>query len=76
MTNLDSGLKSKDITLPTKACIVKAIVFSMVMYNCESWTIQMAEHQRIDTFELWCWGRLLKMPWIAKKIKLVNVKGD
>ena len=59
-------LESKDITLPTKARIGKAIVFSVVMYNCESWTIKKAEHQRIHTFELWCWRRLLKVPWIAK----------
>ena len=67
MTNLDSILKSKDITLPTKVHIVKAMVFPVVMYGCESWTIKKAEHQRIDAFELWCWRRLLRVPWTAKK---------
>ena len=67
MTNLDSVFKSKDITLPTKAHIVKAIVFPLVTYGCESWTIKKAEHQRIDTFELWCWRRLRKVPRTAKK---------
>ena len=66
MTNLDSILKSRDITLPTKVCIVKAMVFPVVMYGCESWTIKKAEHQRIDAFELWCWRRLLRVPWTAK----------
>ena len=66
MTNLDSVLKA-DITLPTKARIGKAIVFSVVMYNCESWTIKKAEHQRIDAFELWYWRKLLKVPWIARE---------
>ena len=61
MTNLDSVLKSRDITLPTKVCIVKAIVFLVVMYGCESWTTKMAEHQRIDAFKLWCWRRLLRI---------------
>ena len=65
MTNLDSILKSRDITLPTKVCLVKAIVFPVVMYECESWTIKQAEHPRIDAFELWCWRRLLRVPWIA-----------
>ena len=65
MTNLDSILKSRDITLPTKACLVKAIVFPVVMYRCESQTIKKAEHQRIDAFELWCWRRLLRVPWTA-----------
>ena len=65
MTNLDSILKSKDITLLTKVCIVKAMVFPVVMYRCENWTIKKAEHWRIDTFELWCRGRLLKVPWTA-----------
>ena len=65
MTNPDSILKSRDITLPTKVCIVKAVVFPLVMYRCESWTIKKAEHQRIGTFELWCWTRLLRVPWIA-----------
>ena len=65
MTNLDSILKSRDITLPTKVYLVKAMVFLVVMYGCESWTIKMAEHQRIDAFELWCWRRLLRVPWTA-----------
>ena len=65
MTNLDSVLKSKDITFPTKVRRVKAIVFSVVMYRCESWTIKKAEHQRIDAFELWCWRRLLRVPWAS-----------
>ena len=65
MTNLDSILKSRDITLPTKVCLVKAMVFSVVMYGCESWTLKKAEHQRIDAFELWCWRRLLRVPWTA-----------
>ena len=67
MTNLDSILKSRDITLPTKFCLVKAMGFPIVMYGCESWTIKKAEHQRIDAFELWCWRRLLRVPWTAKK---------
>ena len=62
MTNLDSVLKSRDITLPTKVCIVKAMVFSVVRYSCENWTVKKAEHQRIDAFKLWCWKRLLKVP--------------
>ena len=73
MTNLDSILKSRDITLPTKVCLVKAIVFPVVMYVCESWTIKKAERQRIDAFELWCWRRLLRVPWTARmmlKLKL------
>ena len=61
-TNLDSVLKSRDITLPTKVCIVKAVVFPVVMYSCESWTVKKAKHQRTDAFELWCWRRLLKVP--------------
>ena len=65
MTNLDSILKSKDITLPTKVHLVKAMVFPVVMYGCESWTIKKAEHQRIDAFELLCWRRLLRVPWTA-----------
>ena len=65
MTNLDSILKSKDITLPTKVLLVKAMVFPVVMYECESLTIEKAEHQRIDAFELWCWRRLLRVPWTA-----------
>jgi len=65
MTNLDSILKSRDITLSTKACLVKAMVFPVVMYGCEGWTIKKSEHQRIGTFELWCWRRLLRVPWTA-----------
>ena len=67
MTNLDSILKSRDITLSTKICLVKAMVFPVVMYGCESWTIKKAEHRRIDTFELWCWRRLLRVPWTASR---------
>ena len=67
MTNLDSVLKSRDITLPTKVHLVKAVVFPVVMYGCESWTIKEAEHQRIDAFELWCWKRLLRVPWTARR---------
>ena len=67
MTNLDSILKSRDVTLPTKVCLVKANVFLVVIYECESWTIKKAEHQRIDAFELWCWRRLLRVPCIARK---------
>ena len=67
MTNLDSILKSRDITVPTKVRLVKAMVFSVVRYGWESWTIKKAEHQRIDAFELWCWRRLLRVPWTAKR---------
>ena len=67
MTNLDSILKSTDITLPTKVHLVKATVFPVVMYGCENWTIKKAEHQRIDVFELWCWRRLLRVPWTARR---------
>ena len=67
MTNLDRILKSRDITFPTKICLVKAMVFPVVMYGCESWTIKKAERQRIDAFELWCWRRLLKIPWTARR---------
>ena len=67
MTNLDSVLKSRDITLSTKVCIVKAMVFPVVTYGCESWTLKKAEHQRIDAFELRCWRRLLKVPWLARR---------
>ena len=67
MTNLDSILKSRDITLSTKVCLVKAMVFPVVMYGCESWTIKTAECQRIDAFELWCWRRLLRVPWTARR---------
>ena len=67
MTNLDSILKSRDITLPTKVHLVKPMVFPLAMYGCESWTVKQAEHQRIDTFELWCWKRLLRVPWTARR---------
>ena len=67
MTNIDSILKSRDITLPTKDCPVKAMVFPVVMYGCESWTVKKAEHRKIDAFELWCWRRLLRVPWIARR---------
>ena len=67
MTNLDSILKSRDITLLTKVHLVKAVVFPVVMYGCESWTIKKAEHRRIDAFELWCWRRLLRVPWTARR---------
>ena len=67
MTNLESILKSRDITLSTKVCLVKAMVFPVVMYGCEIWTIKKAEHWRIDTFELWCWRRLLRVPWTARR---------
>ena len=66
MTNLDSMLRSRDITLPTKAHVVKATVFPVVTYSCESWTIKKADGQRIDAFKMWCWRRLLKVPWIAR----------
>ena len=74
MTNLDSILKSRDIILPTKVHLVKAMVFPVVMYGCESWTIKKAEHQGIDAFELWCWRRLLRVPWTARRS--VHPKGD
>ena len=67
MTNLDSILKSRDITLPTKVCLVKAMVFPVAVYGCESWTIKKAERRRIDAFELWCWRRLLRVPWTARR---------
>ena len=67
MTNLDSILKSRDITLPTKVRLVKAMVFPVIMYGCESWTIKKAEHRRTDAFELWCWRRLLRIPWTARR---------
>ena len=80
MTNLDSILKSRDITLPTKVYLVRAMVFPVVMYECESWTVKKAEHQRIDAFELWCWRRLLRVPWTARrssqsilKISVLNI---
>ena len=67
LTKLDSILKSRDVTLPTKVCLVKVMVFPVVMYGCENWTIKKAEHQRIDAFELWCWRRLLRVPWKARR---------
>ena len=67
MTNLDGILKSRDITLPTKVCLVKAVVFPVVMYGCESWTIKKAEHRRMDAFEVWCWRRLLRVTWTARR---------
>ena len=67
MTNLDSIFKSRDITLPTKVLLVKAMVFPVVMYGCESWTVKKAEHRRIDAFELWCWRRVLRVPWTARR---------
>ena len=74
MTNLDSILKSRDITLPTKVRLIKAMVFPVVMYGCESWTIKKAEYQRTDAFELWCWRRLLRVPWTARKSNQSIVK--
>ena len=84
MTNLDSILKSRDITLPTKVCLVKAMIFPVVMYGCESWTVKKAERRRMDAFELWCWRRLLRVPWTArrsnqcilKEIQPVHSEGD
>ena len=78
MTNLDSILKSRDITLPIKVHLVKATVFSVVMYGCESWTIKKTDSQRIDAFELWCWRRLLRLPWTARRsnqsiLKVLNI---
>ena len=67
MTNLDSIFKSRNITLPTKVCLAKAMVFPVVMYGCESWTMKKAEHRKIDAFELWCWRRLLRVPWTARR---------
>ena len=67
MTNLDSIFKSRDVTLPTKVCLVKAMVFPVVMYGCESWTVKKAESRRIGAFELWCWSRLLRVPWTARR---------
>ena len=67
MTNLDSILKSRDITLSTKVCLVKAMVFPVVVYGCESWIVKKVEHQKIDAFELWCWRRLLRVPWTARR---------
>ena len=76
MSNLDSIFKSRDITLPTKVHLVKAMVFPLVMYGCESWTVKKAEHQRTDAFELWCWRRLLRVPWTARRSNQSNSKGD
>ena len=76
MTNLDSILKSRDITLSTKVCLVKAMIFPVVMYGCESWTIKKAEHRRIDAFELWCWRRLLRVPWTARRSNQSILKGS
>ena len=67
MTNVDNILKSRDITLPTKVCLVKGMAFSVVIYGCESWTVKIAEHRRIEAFELWCWRRLLRVPWTARR---------
>ena len=75
MTNLDSILKSRDITLPTKVCLVKAMVFPGLIYGYESWTVKTAECQRIDAFELWCWRRLLKVPWTARRSNQSILKG-
>ena len=79
MTNLDSIFKSRDITLPTKVRLVKAMVFPMVMYGCEGWTVKKSEGRRIDAFELWCWRRLLRVPWTARRsnqsiLKEINLK--
>ena len=74
MTNLDSILKSRDITLPTKVCLIKAMVSPVVLYRCESWTIKKAEHLRINAFELWCWRRLLRVPWTARRYNLSILK--
>ena len=76
MTNLASMLKSRGISLPTKVCLVKAVVFPVVMYGCEMWTIKKAEHRRIDAFELWCWRRLLRVPWTARTSNQSVLKGD
>ena len=74
MTDLDSIFKSRDITLPTKVRLVKAMLFPVVMYGCESWTVKKAEHQRIDAFEVWCWRRLLRVPWTARRFSLSILK--
>ena len=76
MTNLDSILNSRDINLPTKVHLVKAMIFPVDMYECESWTIKKAEHWRIPAFELWCWRRLLRVPWTARRSKPINPKGN
>ena len=75
MTNLDSILKSRDSILPTKVCLVKALVFPVVLYGCESWTVKKAEHRRINAFELWCWRRLLRVPWTARRSNQSILKG-
>ena len=75
MTNLDSIFKSRDITLPTKVCLVKAMVFPVVMYGCDSWTVKKAERRRIDAVELWCWRRLLRVPWTARRSNQSILKG-
>ena len=80
MTNIDSIFKSRDVTLPTKVCLVNAMVFPVVMYGCESWTVKKAEHQRINDFELWCWKRLLRVSWTARRsnqsiLKEINPEG-
>ena len=75
MTNLDSILKSRDITLPTNVCLVKAMVFPVIMYGCESWTIRKAEHGRTDAFELWCWRRFLRVSWTARRSNQSILKG-
>ena len=76
MSNLDSVFKSRDVTLPTKISLVKAMVFPVVRYGCESWTVKKAEHRRIDAFELWCWRRLLRVPWTARRSSQSISKGD
>ena len=76
MTNLDSILKSRDIILPAKVRLVKAVLFPVIMYGCESWTMKKAEHRRSDAFELWCWRRLLRVPWTCKEIQPVHPKGN
>ena len=74
MTNLDNILKSRDVTLSTKVCLVKAMFFPLVMYRCDSWTIKKAEHQRIDAFKLWCWRRFLRVPWTARRSNQSTLK--
>ena len=76
MANLNSIFKSRDVTLPTKVCLVKAMIFPLVMYGCESWTVKKVEHRRIDTFELWCWRGLSRVLLDSKQIQLVHPKGD
>ena len=74
MANLDSIFKSRDITLPTRVCLIKAMVYPLVMYGCESWTVKKAERQKIDAFEVWCWRRLLRVPWTARRSNLSILK--